>query len=71
MNMNPMQIILNQMMNSPMAQQNVALKGAIEKYNSGDNQGAIDVVKSTLQSKNVNIEQMQQQTMDFVNNFRR
>lgn len=71
MNMNPMQIILNQMMNSPMAQQNVTLKGAIEKYNSGDNQGAIDVVKSTLQSKNVNIEQMQQQTMDFVNNFRR
>lgn len=71
MNINPMQMILNQMMNSPMAQQNVALKGAIEKYNSGDNQGAIDVVKSTLQSKNVNIEQMQQQTMNFVNNFRR
>lgn len=71
MNINPMQMILNQMMNSPMAQQNVALKGAIEKYNSGDNQGAIDVVKSALQSKNVNIEQMQQQTMNFVNNFRR
>lgn len=67
--MNPMQMMLNQMMNSPMAKQNVVLKNAIEKYKSGDNQGAIDVVKSTLQSKNINIEQMQQQTMNFMNNF--
>lgn len=67
--MNPMKMMLNQMMNSPMAKQNVVLKNAIEKYKSGDNQGAIDVVKSTLQSKNINIEQMQQQTMNFMNNF--
>lgn len=69
--MNPMQIMLNQMINSPMAKQNVVLKNAIEKYQNGDNQGAIDIVKSTLQSKNVNVEQMQQQTMDFINNFKK
>lgn len=59
------------MMNSPMAKQNVVLKNAIEKYQNGDNQGAIDVVKSALQSKNVDIEQMQQQTMNFMNNFKK
>lgn len=69
--MNPMQIMLNQMINSPMAKQNVVLKNAIEKYQNGDNQGAIDIVKSTLQSKNVNVEQMQQQTMDFINNLKK
>lgn len=69
--MNPMHMMLNQMMNSPMAKQNVVLKNAIEKYQSGDNQGAIDIVRSTLQSKNVDIEQMQQQTMNFMNNFKK
>lgn len=71
MNMNPMQLMLNQMMNSPMAKQNVVLKNAIEKYKNGDNQGVIDVAKSTLQSKNVDVEQMQQQTMSFINGFKK
>lgn len=71
MNMNPMQMMLNQMMKSPMAKQNVVLKNAIEKYQSGDNQGVIDIAKSALQSKNVNIEQMQQQTMNFMNGLKK
>lgn len=69
--MNPMQMMLNQMMKSPMAKQNVVLKNSIEKYQSGDNQGVIDIAKSALQSKNVNIEQMQQQTMNFMNGLKK
>lgn len=69
--MNPIQIMLNQMINSPMAKQNVVLKNAIEKYQNGDNQGAIDIVRSTLQSKNVDIDKMQQQTMNFINNLKK
>ena len=69
--MTPIQMILNQMLKSPMAQQNIALKSAIEKYQNGDNQGAIDVVKNTLQTNNVDIEKMQQQTMNFINGIKK
>lgn len=69
--MTPIQMILNQMLKSPMAQQNIALKSAIEKYQNGDNQGAIDVVKNTLQTNNVDIEKMQKQTMNFINGIKK
>ena len=63
--MNLMQILLNQMMKSPMAQDNIAIKSAIEKYQNGDNQGTIDVVKNTLKTNNIDIEKMQKQTINF------
>lgn len=69
--MTPIQMILNQMLKSPMAQQNIAIKSAIEKYQNGDNQGAIDVVKNTLQTNNVDIEKMQKQTMNFINGIKK
>lgn len=69
--MNPMELILSQIMKSPEAQQNIALKSAIEKYQSGDNQGAIDVVKNTLKTNNVDIEKMQQQTINFVKGIKK
>ena len=69
--MNPMQLILNQMINSPIAQQNIALKSAIEKYQSGDNQGAIDVVKNTLKTNNVDISKLQQQTINFMKSMKK
>ena len=69
--MNQMELILSQIMKSPEAQQNIALKSAIEKYQSGDNQGAIDVVKNTLKTNNVDIEKMQQQTINFVKGIKK
>lgn len=69
--MNPMELILSQIMKSPESHQNIALKSAIEKYQSGDNQGAIDVVKNTLKTNNVDIEKMQQQTINFVKGIKK
>lgn len=69
MNINPMNIVLNQILNSPIAQNNLPLKNAIEKYKKGDNKGAIEIVQNTLKTNNVDIEKMQHQTENYIKNF--
>ena len=69
MNINPISIILNQIENTPTVQNNLPLKNAIEKYKSGDNKGAIEIVQNTLKTNNVDIEKMQKQTENYIKGF--
>ena len=69
MNINPISIILNQIENTTTVQNNLPLKNAIEKYKNGDNNGAIEIVKNTLKTNNVDIEKMQKQTENYIKGF--
>lgn len=68
--MNPMQMIINQMINSPAAKSNPILRNAVEKYQTGDINGLKEIAQNTMKEKNIDINQITEQVQKMFSNNR-
>lgn len=57
MNMNPMQMFVNQMMNNSQAMKNPMLKNAINMANKGDSKGIEQMARNLCAEKGINPEE--------------
>lgn len=56
--MNPMEIMLQRMMNSPQVQNNPLAKNAMEMYKNGDSKGLQEMAENLCRENGTSIEEM-------------
>ena len=56
--MNPMEIMLQRMMNSPQVQNNPLARNAMEMYNNGDSKGLQEMAENLCRENGTSIEEM-------------
>ncbi len=65
--MNPMQMILNQMINSPQIQNNPMAKNAMQMYQSGDTVGLKTMAENLCQERGITVDEAKQKVMSMFN----
>jgi hypothetical protein len=65
--MNPMQMILNQMINSPQVQNNPMAKNAMQMYQNGDSNGLKSMAKNLCKERGITIDEAKQKVMSMFN----
>ena len=65
--MNLMQMILNQMINSPQIQNNPMAKNAMQMYQSGDSNGLKSMVEYLCKERGITIDEAKQKVMSMFN----
>ena len=58
MNLNPSNILLNQIMNAPQFRNNAVMQNAFKMYQNGDEKGVIELCQNVCQSNGTSIEEM-------------
>lgn len=65
--MNPMQMILNQMINSPQVQNNPMAKNAMQMYQNGDSNGLKSMAENLCKERGITIDEAMQKVMSMFN----
>lgn len=66
--MNPMQMILNQMINSPQVQNNPMAKNAMQMYQNGDSNGLKSMAENLCKERGITVDEAKQKVMSMFNN---
>lgn len=64
MNINPMQMMLNQMMNDPRVKNNPMASNAMKMYQNGDTQGLKNMAENLCNERGISLEQATQMVMN-------
>ena len=67
--MNLMQMILNQMINSPQIQNNPMAKNAMQMYQSGDSNGLKSMAENLCKERGITIDEAKQKVMSMINHY--
>lgn len=67
MNIKPMQIMMNKMMNSPQIQNNPMARNAMQMYQNGDTQGLKNMAENLCRERGITTEQAKQMVMKMFN----
>lgn len=65
--MNPMQAILNQMVNSPQVQNNSMAKNAMQMYQNGDSNGLKSMAENLCKERGITVDEAKQKVMSMFN----
>lgn len=65
--MNPMQMILNQMINSPQVQNNTMAKNAMQMYQNGDSNGLKSMAENLCKERGITVDEAKQKVMSMFN----
>ena len=65
--MNPMQAILNQMVNSPKVQNNPMAKNAMQMYQNGDSNGLKSMAENLCKERGITVDEAKQKVMSMFN----
>lgn len=65
--MNPMQVMMNKMMNSPQVQNNPMARNAMQMYRNGDTQGLKNMAENLCHERGITTEQAKQMVMKMFN----
>lgn len=65
--MNPAQLLLNQMMNSPQVQNNPMAKNAMQMYQSGDTGGLKTMAENLCKEREITVDEAKQKVMSMFN----
>lgn len=65
--MNPAQLLLNQMMNSPQVQNNPMAKNAMQMYQSGDSKGLQQMAENLCRERGITLDEAKQKVMSMFN----
>ena len=65
--MNPMQMILNQMINSPQVQNNPMAKNAMQMYQNGDSNGLKSIAENLCKERGITVDEAKQKVMSMFN----
>lgn len=65
--MNPMQVMMNKMMNSPQVQNNPMARNAMQMYRNGDTQGLKNMAENLCRERGITTEQAKQMVMKMFN----
>lgn len=65
--MNPVEAVLNQMMNMPQVKNNPMAKNAIQMYKSGDTKGLKAMAENLCSERGISTEEARQKVMDMFN----
>lgn len=65
--MNPMQIMLQKMMNSPQIQNNPMAKNAMQMYQSGDSKGLQQMAENLCRERGITLDEAKQKVMSMFN----
>ena len=67
--MNPAQLLLNQMMNSPQVQNNPMAKNAMQMYQSGDTGGLKTMAENLCKERGITVDEAKQKVMSMFNHY--
>ncbi len=65
--MNPMQVILNQMVNSSQVQNNPMAKNAMQMYQNGDINGLKSMAENLCKERGITVDEAKQKVMSMFN----
>lgn len=65
--MNPIQAILNQMVNSPRVQNNPMAKNAMQMYQNGDSNGLKSMAENLCKERGITVDEAKQKVMSMFN----
>lgn len=65
--MNPMQAILNQIINSSQVQNNPMAKNAMQMYQSGDSKGLQQMAENLCRERGITLDEAKQKVMSMFN----
>ena len=65
--MNPMQLLLKQMLNSPQVQNNPMVKNAMQMYQSGNTNGLKSMAENLCKERGITIDEAKQKLMNMFN----
>lgn len=65
--MNPMQAILNQMVNSTQVQNNPMAKNAMQMYQNGDSNGLKSMAENLCKERGITVDEAKQKVMSMFN----
>lgn len=65
--MNPMQIMLQKMMNSPQIQNNPMAKNAMQMFQSGDSKGLQQMAENLCRERGITLDEAKQKVMSMFN----
>lgn len=65
--MNPMQAILNQMVNSPQVQNNPMAKNAMQMYQNGDTNGLKSMAENLCKERGITVDEAKKNVMNMFN----
>jgi hypothetical protein len=65
--MNPAQLLLNQMMNSPQVQNNPMAKNAMQMYQSGDTVGLKTMAENLCKEREITVDEAKQKVISMFN----
>lgn len=65
--MNPMQAILNQMVNFPQVQNNPMAKNAMQMYQNGDRNGLKSMAENLCKERGITVDEAKQKVMSMFN----
>lgn len=65
--MNPMQAILNQMVNSPQVQNNPMAKNAMQMYQNGDTNGLKSMAENLCKERGITVDEAKKKVMSMFN----
>jgi hypothetical protein len=64
---NPIQAILNQMVNSPRVQNNPMAKNAMQMYQNGDSNGLKSMAENLCKERGITVDEAKQKVMSMFN----
>lgn len=65
--MNPMEILMNRIMNNPQIENNPIAKNALQMYRNGDTQGLKDMAENMCNERGIPLEKAKEEAMKLFN----